>query len=400
MTRFLFLFSDTGGGHRSGAQSVAQALQRLYGDDIEIALVDAFVEVQKWPFYHFPTWYPRMLKAKSIPWKVGYQITNHRVMVNSLASLAYPYVGASFGHLLHSYYPDAIVSFHSIFNRTLALTLDRLDLRIPTATVILDFLSAPAFWFAPGLDLYILPYEEMRERAARMGVASRQVEALGMPVRRQMLQGLQVSSAAAKDRLALPSSRPLVLLVGGGDGVGPLEPIAKCLMERRPEATLAVIAGHNQHLQHRLVSLAASYPLQVEGFVHNMETWLRAADILVTKAGPNSLAEAFVMKLPTVIYAAIPGQEEGNVALVTHHSAGLWAPSPKKAADAVLFLLHNPAERQMMAQRAWTLATPYAAEKIAQRLWQLGRSRRIYSALPGDHPALSVAVREIRAPAR
>jgi len=102
-----------------------------------------------------------------------------------------------------------------------------------------------------------------------------------------------------------------------------------------------------------------------------MDLWLRAADILVTKAGPNTLAEAFVMGLPTVLYTAIPGQEEGNVALVSKYGAGVWAPGPRKSVAAVMSLLDDPNRRKRMARRARSLATPDAAEEIASRLWQL-----------------------------
>jgi 1,2-diacylglycerol 3-beta-galactosyltransferase len=105
-----------------------------------------------------------------------------------------------------------------------------------------------------------------------------------------------------------------------------------------------------------------------------MDHWLRAADILVTKAGPNSLAEAFVMGLPTVIYAAIPGQEDGNVTLVKEQGAGIWAPGPSRSVEAVLSLLDDPLRRERMTRQAQSLATPDGSTKIAQRLWRLTSS--------------------------
>ncbi|NOZ49137.1 MAG: glycosyltransferase [Chloroflexi bacterium] len=372
--RFLLLFSDTGGGHRSGAQAVAQALESLYGDAVSVTLVDAFVGLQKWPFYRFPAWYPRMLKVHSLPWKVGFELVDHPPIVNSLTKLTSPYIWTSFRHVLASHPADVIVSFHPIPNRLLAMTVARWGLDVSTATVVLDFLSAPAFWFAEGLDLYIVPYAEMIERARHMGLDTHQVEALGMPIRQEILAGLQISTTDAKKSLDIDTSRPLVLLLGGGDGVGPLDEIAQELFQLQPHATIAVIAGRNQGLRRRLTLLAQKHPLRVEGFTPHMDMWLRATDILVTKAGPNSLAEAFVMGLPTVLYAAIPGQEDGNVVLVKKYDAGLWAPKPKKSAEAVLALLNDPPRRKRMAERAHSLATPGAAETIAQRLWQLGLS--------------------------
>lgn len=372
--RFLFLFSDTGGGHRAGAQAVAQAMTARYADAAKIMLVDVFVELNRWPFYQFPAWYPRMLKARGTPWKVGFKLTDRPFAVNGMTKVVAPYVKTPFQYLLSKYPADVIVSFHPIPNRMLALVTGQWDVDVATATIVLDFLSAPAFWFAKGLDLYVVPYREMVTRARRLGLDAARVEALGMPVRQEVLAGLELSKEETKRRLNLPPTRPMVLLLGGGDGIGPLETIARELLRRHLPATIVVIAGHNQLLAQRLRQLAFEYPsLHVAGFARRMDLWLRAADILVTKAGPNTLAEAFVMGLPTVLFGAIPGQEDGNVTLVQQHEAGIWAPGPEKSVRAVQALLAEPERRNRMVQHAHGLATPHAAAKIAQRLWRLGQ---------------------------
>jgi len=103
---------------------------------------------------------------------------------------------------------------------------------------------------------------------------------------------------------------------------------------------------------------------------------MRAADILVTKAGPNSLAEAFLAGLPLVLYSALPGQEEGSVDHVVGNGAGIWAPLPRMAARAVLQLLNDPEKRAAMAKRSQALARPFATEQIAREIWQLAQPRR------------------------
>jgi len=368
---FLFLFSDTGGGHRSGALAVAQAMNSLYGDAATVTIVDIFAELQKWPFGQFSTWYPAMVKGRGLPWKVGFELTDSPAAVDSLTRLARPYVRAPFRHLLARRPVDVIVSFHPIPNRLLALEVAQAGLNIRTATVVLDFLSASAFWFARGLDLYLVPYAEMIERAKRLSAIPLPIESLGMPVRRRISERVGFPAVEAKKRLGLSPSRPLVLLAGGGDGVGPLEEMTSLLLKAHPRASVAVIAGRNERLHRQLSALAQIYPLRVEGFTQQMDLWLRAADILVTKAGPNSLAEAFVMGLPTVMYAAIPGQEDGNVTLVKNQGAGVWAPGPRKSVEAVISLLGDSQRRERMGRQARSLATPGGATKIAQRLWRL-----------------------------
>ena len=367
--RFLFLFSDTGGGHRAGAEAVAQAMVRLYGDAAQVTLVDALVASEKWPFHRFPAWYPTMLRARAMPWKAGFWLTDHRLVVDGLTRLIWPYVRSSLHRLLDEYPAQVVVSFHALLNRLLGLGLPS---GVASATVVLDFLTAHALWYGRGLDCYALPYGEMVAQARRWGVPEDRVQVLGMPVRQAILDVRAWSPAQARSRLGMPLDRPVVLVVGGGEGMGPQVSVVQALVARRPEAHLVVITGRNARVRQALQAMHPK-PYRVLGYTQEMAWWLRAADVLVTKAGPNTLAEAFVLGLPLVLYTAIPGQEEGNVTLVRSHGAGVWAPRPAQAAHAVMHLLRHPQERAIMAQRAAALATPDAAASIARCLWALGQ---------------------------
>jgi 1,2-diacylglycerol 3-beta-galactosyltransferase len=70
----------------------------------------------------------------------------------------------------------------------------------------------------------------------------------------------------------------------------------------------------------------------VYGFVQDMPDFMRAADVLITKAGPGTISEAFIAGLPMILYSRLPGQEDGNVGYVVDNGAGVWAPRP----DAVV----------------------------------------------------------------
>ncbi len=354
-------------------EAVAQALRARYGAQAKVYAVDVFVASGRWPFYHLPAWYPAMLRGRGIFWRLGFGMLNGRRRVEVLTRLVFPYVAPALRALLARYEPDLAVSFHPLPNRLLALVAR--EQGIVTATVVLDFLTAPAFWFAPGLDLYGVAYPEMRAQAARWGAPSQRVEVLGMPVRQAMVRAQSLSPQEARKRLGLIPERPLVLVLSGGDGVGPLVSLTRSLLSTLPQVTLAVVAGRNERVRQRLQRIRDPR-LHVLGFVREtLPLWMRAAAVLVTKAGPNTLAEVFVMGVPTVLFGAIPGQEEGNVQLVLRHHAGVWAPGPKRSARAVARLLENPDVRSEMSRQARALATPQGADKIAQRLWHMASQR-------------------------
>ena len=56
--------------------------------------------------------------------------------------------------------------------------------------------------------------------------------------------------------------------------------------------------------------------VSVQGFVDNMEEWMAACDIIITKAGPGTIAESLIMGLPILLNGFVPCQESGNVPFV------------------------------------------------------------------------------------
>ncbi len=374
--RFLFLFSDTGGGHRASSQAVKDEIERLYGSAAVVEMVDIFAEMERWPFDRFPAWYPTCVGLNGIPWGVGFHLSDGVHLVRTMSKLVWPYARNPLCDLLRQHPADVIVSFHPIPNYALSLGLRRMGWEIPLGIVALDLVTVHAGWFVPGADTYLVPTHAAKARAMRWSITESRIHVTGMPTRRRFLTSMSLSKSQARAQLNLPQVRPVVLVAGGGEGMGPLGQVVRLLARRRPEAHIAVITGRNRALYQELSHSDYPIPVQIEGFVGNMEVWMRAADILVTKAGPNSLAEAFLAGLPLVLYTALPGQEEGNVGHVVGNGAGIWAPLPRMAARAVLRLLNDPAKRTAMAQRSQALARPFATEQIAREIWQLAQPPR------------------------
>ncbi len=88
--------------------------------------------------------------------------------------------------------------------------------------------------------------------------------------------------------------------------------------------------------------LSWKIPVFIYGFEQRISQMMRAADILVTKAGPGTITEAINAHLPLVLYSRLPGQEDGNVEFVIEHELGVWAPDPMLAAQAVRQWVQNP----------------------------------------------------------
>lgn len=386
--RFLFIFSDTGGGHRASANAVKDAMTRLYGSAVEIDMVDIFVEMDRWPFDRFPHWYPIFVGMNGIPWAVSFHLSNRVHLMKTMSRIVWPYARHAMCEVLRQHPADAIISFHPIPNYAIQMAVQHLGWKTPVATVAVDLVTVHAGWFVPGSKMYFVPTEEAKKRAIRWGISQDQVFVTGMPTRRCFTDSMALTQSDARLQLGIPLEKPAVLIVGGGEGMGPLAQVVWAIARINNDIHITVIVGRNQALYEELQRADLPKPIQIKGFVDNMEVWMRAADILVTKAGPNTLSEAFISGLPLVLYTAVPGQEEGNITHVVSNGAGLWTPQPKLAASAVKYLIDNPNMQERMASESLALARPYASKEIAVKLWELV-SISTHSDTHNAHPSLA-----------
>jgi 1,2-diacylglycerol 3-beta-galactosyltransferase len=237
----------------------------------------------------------------------------------------------------------------------------------PFVTVVTDMVSAHAFWFDKRADLIVVPTKEARDCGLDFGIEPHKLVIAGQPVAdRFCRQGMD--KKALRNRLGWEQDLPVTLLVGGGDGMGPLEQTAMAINDQELETALVIIAGRNWQLQKHLEKQHWNIPVRVYGFVGEMPDFMAAADILVTKAGPGTISEAFIAGLPMVLYSKVPGQEDGNVTYVIDNNAGVWAPQPEQVVSILGNWLRNPMSLWEVSQASRSLAAPHASRQIAQLL--------------------------------
>jgi 1,2-diacylglycerol 3-beta-galactosyltransferase len=275
--------------------------------------------------------------------------------------------------------------------------LSRDDVVVPFATVVTDFTTCHNTWFYPGVDRCFVPTEFAAALAKKMGLDhKKQVVVHGLPIRPAFARearngGLSGGAKAkAKGRLGLPRGKPAILLIGGGEGMGALEATVRALDASVGRgASCAVVCGRNRHLFDKLRSATFPGGLSVlpVGFVDNMHEWMAAADLLITKAGPGTLAEALISGLPILINGNIPCQEEGNIPYIVDNGAGECERDPTKIGEIVARWLSPEGKEAFkeMARRSRALGRPEAVFEIARDLAALAdegaeRRRRLLEA--------------------
>ena len=381
--KILILMSDTGGGHRASAEAIAEAIAHLYGDEIRVRIVDAWRSHVPWPLNQIPDTYPWLVSDGLWLWNALWRSDDKTWPPQVISRVLTPLVRGSAIKLFCNEAPDLVVSVHPIINHIpLRVLRQALKTDVPYATVVTDMVTAHPSWFCPQADYCMVPTETALQRALRYGIPPDRVEVVGQPV------GLKFAAAVGeklylRDKLGISLNRPTLLIVGGGEGMGPVFETARTIATGVPNSQLIIVAGRNTALKQQLDATGWEIPTRTYGYTTNMPELMGASDVLITKAGPGTLSEAFIAGLPVIIFDFIPGQEAGNVRYVLEHQAGAYAPDPVK----ILFLLQewlqpNNGTLTQMAANAAALARPEAVLTIARRLHRLLTEKSVSHPLP------------------
>jgi 1,2-diacylglycerol 3-beta-galactosyltransferase len=357
----LFLFSDTGGGHRSAAEAIVEAIGLEFGDAATTEMVDFLKDYAPPPYNRLPHFYPEMVRVPEL-WGAGYKISNGRRQARIMTSTLWPIVRRAALRLVREHPSDMLVSVHPLANSFLLKALGKN--RPPFITVVTDMVSTHALWYDQRADLILVPTEMARQRALEYTMPSEKIRVVGQPIAVQHFAP-PGEKLLLRDQLGWPKDKAVILMVGGGDGMGPLSNVARAIDESGLDVTLVIVTGRNTKLKAALEAQSWENPIFVYGFTLNMPYFMRAADILVSKAGPGTIAEALAAALPIVLFAKLPGQEDGNVTYVETVGAGVWAPKPQQVVQALTRWICRPHERAVAAENCRRAARPEAARTIA-----------------------------------
>jgi 1,2-diacylglycerol 3-beta-galactosyltransferase len=376
----LFLMADTGGGHRNAARAVGESLELAYPGRFAPVLCDPLGGPGSARLLRWVTGlYGPAVRLAPWLWGAVYYATNGRPAMWLLRrTLLRPADRAVAGAAM-AHGPAAIVSFHPLTGMAAVRARDQAAPQAPVVTVVTDLAAMHAAWRYADADLIIAPPAV----AARRGQVDGGTPDLprgtwavaGPPVGRDFDGGPLSAAQQARLRrsLGLAEGKLVILLTGGAEGSGGMARRAAAILRRFTDVHVVVVRGRNAALKRRLDRLAARSGgrLTVTGFVDNMSDWLRCCDLIVTKAGPGTIAEATCCGTPLLLTAHIPGQEKDNAEIVTGAGAGLWVPGVRHLVAEIGRLRRDRGAIEAMSAASARLGRPDAGADIARLIASL-----------------------------
>ena len=370
MRRILILMSDTGGGHRASAHALQAAFAARFPGRFQVEIVDLWTDYTPWPIDQFPRLYSPIVARAPWLWKLLWAVSENQRALSAALRLVFPLCRNDMRKVLQAHRPHLIISVHPLIQHLFLRLLEEERARIPFVTVVTDLASFHRGWFHAQAQRCFVASEAAAAAARSHGLQPRRIRLLGLPVRSAFAE-LLPDRAAARAKLGLADAAFTALLVGGGEGMGPVAAIAHAVARRLAatgtDAQLVVICGRNDRLRRSLQQADWPLPVHVYGFVEDMQEWMTAGDCIITKAGPGTIAEALICGLPILLSGFVPGQEEGNVPFVVENGVGAYCDAPDGIA-AIVSGWSSSGEMDRIADRARSLGRPQAANDIVDEI--------------------------------
>jgi len=241
---------------------------------------------------------------------------------------------------------------------------------LPLVAVLTDYIPH-SYWVYDTVDYYITPSEDVSSRLEKKGVAPEKIKPYGIPFDHKFNQAIDKEEVFNK--LNLTPRKPVVLIMGGGQGLGPIKTIVKSLEKSRHDIQELIVTGTNNKLFRSLNRMIrrCKKDIRIFGFVQNIHELMAISKVIISKPGGVTTAEVLSMKLPMVIVKPIPGQEANNTNFLTQKGAAIKVDEPQEAYRVIDGLLEDKARLEKLAQAAAGIAKPNASLDIARLILSL-----------------------------
>ena len=375
--RILFLSASVGVGHTAAAAAVRRALTDC-DPSVESETVDSYKYAASIFSKVVADGYIGMVKTVPQLYRYIYDRAERATQVGAFRTWASQFTASNLRPLIEELRPSAVVCTHAFPCGVMAEYKRLFDPGLPIVGIVTDFVVHP-FWIYRNVDAYAVATPEMRATLIARGVASERILVSGIPVDARFARR-PADKTELRAALDLPTDRRVVLMMGGGLGIGPIELMMRALGRVDQPVAGAIIVGRNERLARRVIAAAehTEYPLRVLGFVDNVFDYMHASDVLVSKPGGLTSSEALSAELPMILVRPLPGQEERNTRYLVRRRAAIRASGLDELTGALSDLLGSPENERRLRDRVRELRRPDAAAAVAARVLEVASMRNVF----------------------
>jgi processive 1,2-diacylglycerol beta-glucosyltransferase len=364
--RIILMYISEVSGHHSATIAIEKAVKSL-SPAAETLNINAFKYTNPISEKVINRIYMSVIKNAPQVWDYLYDNPKVAKRLSKIKDAVHKFNSPKLKNLFDRFKPDAVLCAQAFPCGMVADYKKDYGSGLPLLAVLTDYIPH-SYWVYDNVDYYITPSEEVAERLVKKGVPAHKIRPLGIPFDHRF--NIPFNKTKVMQKLKLDPEIKTVLIMGGGQGLGPVKSALRQLKKLKREFQVIVVAGSNKKLYNSLKRKIKRYnkKLLVFGYVDNINELMGVSDILISKPGGITTAEALSKKIPLVIIRPIPGQEASNTAYLTLKEAAIKVDEVKNIGLVIEELLENPEKLKRLSEHAARIAKPNAAMDIAKLL--------------------------------
>lgn len=360
--KILILTCFTGEGHNSAAKAVAEELAK---HSVEYEIVDPTSFKGQISQHLTSTFYNNLIKKapsmfgaiyKIGTWYDNTEFTSPIYLANSI------YAEKLYNYIKDNHF-DAVISSHLYGMEALTAIKKRISKDIPFYGILTDYTVVP-FFTELVLDGYFVPCNDVVDKLIQRGLPREAIHVTGIPISDKF--NFTLTREEAKEHIGISSDKKLFVIMSGGIGGGNVQGLCDSLYTQTDsDSIIYVLTGHNEKL---FAEINAKYANKVKAvsFTKEVNYYMKAADVLLSKPGGLSSTEAAVINVPLVHINAIPGCETANIEFFGKNGLSIPAKNNDEAARFAVELSNDKVRSERICTNQRITINPYAARDIVQ----------------------------------
>ncbi len=334
MPRVLILTASMGEGHNTAARNIGEAIRAETNGAAEVLVADPYTRTNPIVNRLVQKGYATAINRYPRTWKLVFELLSKRGVVEGMGPLLAE-LHTAVRELVAEFRPDIIASTYPVFSY-LITKIRRRDpsVTVPFFTVITDSTMINAVWYRYPCDGSLVADKITAEVLRRDGADPKKIHVLGFPV------NIAFESLTLADPPA--DGKWKALFFPGGKTQHALD-VLRHLAEL-PTLDITVITGRRHKVLAALKDAGLPRRGTLIGWTEDMPKLMTTHHIFIGKAGGATVQEAIAAQIPFLVSHVVPGQEEGNIALIEQTGIGTLATgAPRRISDLVVGALANDA---------------------------------------------------------
>lgn len=359
--RFLIFSVSIGAGHDSAAKAIFEEL-KLRMPQASIEIIDTFKYINPVLNRVMVESYMETLRFTPKVWGYLYdQTEQQKISFIDFGQLFNRLLSKKLENLIKTFNPDVVFCTHAFPAGIISALRQKTNFNFPMIATITDF-TIHRLWVHDNCDGYVIASPLLKYEAEQSGIASEKIFPFGIPI--NPVFAYNIPKDVARHKLGLENKLTL-LVMGGGLGLGSIKDVVQVIDASNIDCQIIVICGKNEKLYKKITTMfTGNKNIIIFGFINNMHEFMSAADLLITKPGGLTTAEALAKGLPMVIVNPLPGQEERNTLFLVNAGVAIKVDAESELPVFLRKLIENKLRIPQMKDMAKSLGKPNAVKEL------------------------------------